>query len=287
MAASVQTSMGATMVPTTCPVCNDTRREPSLRLRLLQRHTVGFSLCRTCGLLQTEAPYWLEEAYAAPIADTDTGIMQRNLENARFLDMLLRYAFEATGSFVDVAGGYGILTRLLRDRGYDVLRSDKYCPNLLAEGHEPHEGLRARALFAFEVLEHVHDPLAFVEGEFQRYGCRSLVFSTQTYGDQVPDADWWYYSPETGQHISFYQRRTLQTLAQRLGCAYFCVHSGLHLFTERPLHPALKRVLRSRRLRRLLEAWCWHRPLREPLTWADHEAAKQRLLNASHADASP
>jgi hypothetical protein len=227
--------------------------------------------------LQTDTPHWLDEAYSKAIADTDTGLLQRNLEHARFLNLLLQTAFDPAGRFVDVAGGWGVLVRLLRDRGFDSYRSDKYCANLFAPGHEPFEGLKADALFAFEVLEHVVDPVAFVEGEFARYGCRSMVLSTLTFSGPAPAPGWWYYSPETGQHISFYQPQTLARLAARLGCEYTRIHDGLHLLMAHPLPPLLRRALRSRRVRRALEAWAWRRRRRPALTWADHEKAKRSL----------
>jgi hypothetical protein len=269
-----------------CPICG-AGRDFVFTQRLLERHEVAYFLCQGCGLLQTEKPHWLGEAYARAIADTDTGLLQRNLEHARFLNLLLQAAFEPGGRYVDVAGGYGVLTRLLRDRGFDAYRTDKYCANLFAIGHEPPEGLQAQALFAFEVLEHVTDPLVFLREEFARYRCGSMVLSTLTFSGSAPAPGWWYYSLESGQHVSFYQARTLQWLASELGCEYTCIHEGLHLFMARPLAPWLRRVLRSRRLRRVFESWFWARRRLPSLTWRDHELARQRLQGAGRAVAPP
>jgi hypothetical protein len=267
-----------------CPVCGHATRQPVFTQRLLDRHDVGYHLCTGCGLLQTDTPHWLDEAYSRAIADTDTGLLKRNLEHVRFLNLLLQTALNPDGRFVDVAGGYGVLTRLLRDRGFDAYRSDKYCANLFADGHEPFDGLQAEAVFAFEVLEHVVDPIAFIDEAFTRYGCRSMVLSTMTYGADVPAPGWWYYATETGQHISFYQTRTLAQVAQKLGCEYMRVHDGLHLMLARPVPAWQRRVLRSRRLRTWLEDWYWDRRQRPSLTWADHEAAKARLSGAASAE---
>lgn len=266
-----------------CPVCGATARRTVLRQTLLARHEVDYHLCDGCGLLQTDPPHWLDEAYAQAIADTDTGLLQRNLEHARLLNLLLQTVFDPAGRFVDVAGGYGVLTRLLRDRGFDAYRSDRYCDNLFAIGFEPPPGLRAEALFAFEVLEHVVDPVAFIDEAFRRHDCRSMLLSTLTYGDRVPEPGWWYYATETGQHISFYQPRTLQQVAARLGVHYLRLGAGLHLMLPQPLPPLRRRVLASGKLRRLLEAWCWTRQPRPALTWPDHEAAKRALEQAQAA----
>ncbi len=269
-----------------CPVCGQAERQPLFSQRLLQRHDVGYHACSGCGLVQTDPPHWLDEAYSQAIADTDTGLMQRNLDNARFLNFFLQAAVDPDGQVVDIAGGYGVLTRLLRDRGFQAWRSDKYCANLFAQGLEPPPGLRAEALLAFEVLEHVTDPVAFVGEAFERYGCRTLVLSTQAYGDRIPAPGWWYYATETGQHISFFQIRTLERLAGRLGCTYTRVHDGLHLFTPGPLPPLLRRVITSRKLRHAAQAWYWARRRRPTLLWTDHEAAKQRLIEAGAAPLS-
>lgn len=268
-----------------CPVCGHRERRTVLRQRLLQRHDVDYHLCEGCGLLQTDEPHWLDEAYAQAIADTDTGLLQRNWANARLLNLLLQTVFDPAGRFVDVAGGYGVLTRLLRDRGFDTYRSDRYCDNLFAIGFEPPPGLRAEALFAFEVLEHVMDPVAFIDEAFRRHDCRALVLSTLTYGDRVPEPGWWYYATETGQHISFYQTRTLQQVARRLGVHYQRLGAGLHLMLPQPLPALRRRVLASGKLRRLLEGWYWARHQRPALTWPDHESAKQALEAAQAANA--
>jgi hypothetical protein len=203
------------------------------------------------------------------------------------LNLLLQVAFAPGGRYVDVAGGYGVLTRLLRDRGFDAYRTDKYCANLFSIGHEPFDGMQAQALFAFEVLEHVTDPLAFLREELARYQCGSMVFSTLTFSGSAPAPGWWYYSLDTGQHVSFYQPRTLDLLASQLGCEYTRIHEGLHLFMARPLAPWLRRALRSRRVRALLEAWFWRRRRLPSLTWPDHLAARQRLQDAAPAARQP
>jgi len=127
--------------------------------------------------------------------------VQRNISNASTLETLLEVLGFASGRLLDVAGGYGRLCRLLRDKGFDCHTTDKFCQNIFAQDIEPQAGFRADVLFAYEVLEHIESPREFIEDAFHRYGCRNLIFSTMTFAEDVPAPDWWYYSFETGQHI--------------------------------------------------------------------------------------
>jgi hypothetical protein len=185
-------------------------------------------------LLQTEEPYWLDEAYSDAIAVADTGLVMRNFSLASKLAVLLNLRFESKGAYLDVAGGYGMLARLMRDFGFDYYWDDKYCQNLLARGFEADKSNRPFvAMTAFEVLEHVHDPLAFVRGVMEQYGCRTLIFSTELYdGAEPPGKDWWYYTFSTGQHISFYRRETIEMLAEKLGLNFYSIQ-GLHILSDR------------------------------------------------------
>jgi len=216
-----------------CAIC-DADMDRVFSATVLSRHEVNYYRCAKCGLVQTEDPYWLDEAYRDPIAASDTGLIQRNFSLAAKLASLLYFCLERKGAYLDVAGGYGMLVRLMRDIGFDFYWSDKHCENILARGFESAKaGREFSALTAFEVLEHVQDPLGFVSALSKEHGVRTLIFSTQTYAGDLPPKDWWYYAFETGQHITFYQARTLATLAGRLGL-HFLSANGLHVLTDRP-----------------------------------------------------
>jgi hypothetical protein len=187
-------------ISVTCPITGAPMRHVFTQ-RVLERYDVGYHYSDESGLLRTEKPYWLEEAYRDAIGDTDTGIVNRNLNNSAVLDAVVSALGLQEGRLLDLAGGYGLLTRLMRDKGYDCHTTDKYCTNLFAKAFEPSEGFRADALFAFEVLEHLEDPLTFLTDAFSAWGCRTIVFSTLTFSGGIPPADWWYYSFAGGQHI--------------------------------------------------------------------------------------
>ena len=118
-----------------CPICANKRNE-LFQARLLHKYDVRYFLCKSCGLLQTEPAYWLDEAYSSAIADTDTGIVSRNQEIANKLASLLYFCFDPKAQYLESAGGYGLLTRMMRDWGFDFRWHDPYCENVFARGFE-------------------------------------------------------------------------------------------------------------------------------------------------------
>lgn len=230
-----------------CTVCG-AHRKHTFDATLLRRHRVGYFYCVSCGLLQTERPSWLDEAYGQAIADLDTGVIGRNLVHARIASSILGLLFNRRGRFADIAGGYGLFVRRMRDLGFDFHWEDKHCENLVARGFEWQPALRpATAVTAFEVLEHVYDPCAFLRDIIERAGTRTILFSTLLFQGPPPDPKtWWYYAFETGQHITFYQKKTLAHVANTLGLHFLTNGSNLHMMTDRPVSPLVFRLLAGR-----------------------------------------
>jgi hypothetical protein len=227
---------------TTCRICAaDCRHQFSATI--LRKYPCAYFYCDQCGLLQTEEPYWLEEAYKSAIADADTGLVYRNLRLSGLVSTLLFFLYDREAKYLDVAGGYGMFTRLMRDIGFDFYWSDIYCQNLLARGFESTTTAPPfAAITAFEVLEHVTNPVEFIANALKQAETRTIVFSTEVFDNDPPQQDWWYYAFQTGQHVSFYQRRTLRMIGKILGLN--CYSSGsLHLLTDKNIHPAVYRLL--------------------------------------------
>ncbi len=252
-----------------CTLCSDAT-EPLFTHRILKKYDCRYYLCTTCGLLQTEQPYWLEEAYASSIALADTGILQRNIKISGQLSKLLFLAFTTQASYADIAGGYGLLVRLMRDKGYDFFWHDPYTENIHARGFEAEfSGTTTyEAVTAFEVLEHLRNPLDFIDNALHAANTRTIILSTELFEGKPPQPEnWWYYSFATGQHIAFYQRKTLSYLADRLGLTLFS-HKNVHIMTDRKLHPAMLKLALSSRT-----DWLLNRCMKKKLaskTMADH-----------------
>lgn len=217
-----------------CQICGNVMNMV-FEAAVLGKHCINYYLCDACGFVRTESPYWLEESYSEAIAATDVGLVNRNLNNSKILEPVITRLFGEDAICIDVGGGYGLLTRLLRDIGFDCYSWDKYCDNIFARDFEAEEGKKSDVLLAFEVMEHLEDPAEFVADKMREHGCRSLIFSTQLYSEVIPDKDWWYFSFETGQHISIFTRRTLVTLAESLGLSYYRIKGDIHIITDKPV----------------------------------------------------
>lgn len=258
-----------------CPISGEPM-QPVFSETVLEKYLVTYYYCEQSGILTTETPYWLDESYQSAIADTDTGILMRNIASTRFLERILYHLFKDSGKFLDVSGGYGVLTRLLRDIGFDCYTTDKYCQNIFAKAFEPPDEFKADALFAFEVLEHLENPLEFLEDIFQKYNCKTFIFSTLTFSS-IPSKDWHYYSFETGQHITFYQPRTLDLLAKKLGCYYYKIGADIHIISEHNLSKVSKFLLFDKYARKAYSLYVRWKRKGMNKNWGDYLLLKNQL----------
>lgn len=226
---------------------------------VLNKYRVQYFCCERCGFIQTETPYWLEEAYSSAIAAQDVGIMQRNLDNCRLTSAVLNLLIPKVSRAVDFGAGHGVFVRMMRDKGFNFFWSDRHAANDYARGFEYQEDLTYDFLTAFEVLEHFTDPVADLS---KLMSLSDNVFvSTIIIPQPAPRIpDWWYYSPSTGQHISFYTTESLRILATRFGRNLLSVGS-YHLFTKQPKSSLLYRLATTSRIARLVNRMYRHQSL--------------------------
>ena len=218
-----------------CNVCQSSMQH-QFSEKILSRYAVNFYRCSNCALLQSEKPYWISEAYEEAIVDADTGLVQRNISLARKVAPIIYFLFDKTNKFLDFAGGFGMFTRIMRDYGFNFYWSDPYCQNYLAKGFELTDPIAPISVMtAFEVMEHVHEPIQFLESCIRDHRVNTIIFSTQLYEGKTPSRDWWYYAFDGGQHITFYTKETLQMIAKKLGLHFTSAH-GVHIFAKKPVN---------------------------------------------------
>ncbi|GAB4038028.1 class I SAM-dependent methyltransferase [Spirosoma gilvum] len=214
-----------------CRVC-ESETSFLFRTTVLNKYSVAYYECPTCDFVQTETPYWLEEAYSHAFTSTDTGTLQRSLILGKSAATLAFFAFDRNARFIDYAGGYGTLARYMRDIGFDYYTTDLYATNFMARGFDAQPG-RYEMATAFECFEHFEQPAQELE-KILAYS-DSIFFTTQPCPKPAPAiSNWWYYSPHHGQHIALYRPKTLEYLGKQYGLHYYNL-LNYHLLTKRRL----------------------------------------------------
>ena len=228
---------------------------------VLHKYQVSYFMCSVCGFVNTERPYWLNEAYSEPIAPSDLGLVSRNLGLAVTADATIRLLFSQEKRFLDFGGGTGLFVRLMRDRGHDFFWSDEHTENTFATGFDVGDfaGQRFGLITAFEVFEHLEDPRPVLE---KLLACTdSVLFTTGLLASPPPKpGEWWYYTLDTGQHISFFTKTSLHLLARDYGL-HFYTSGGLHLLTKKRISRSLFWLASRGRIARLLNSLIGHRSL--------------------------
>jgi len=205
---------------------------------------VQYYQCPACCFVQTEPPYWLNEAYQSPINISDTGVVTRNLLLALKTSLIIQFLFNRKAKFIDYAGGWGIFTRLMRDIGFDFYWFDKYAKNEVARGFEGDLSAHYELVTVFEGFEHFEDPILEI-GKLHQLS-DSVLLSTTTLPHPTPKpGDWWYYGLDHGQHIAFYTRETFERIANGFGGSYHTDGKYIHLLTKKKISKGWFRFLTS------------------------------------------
>ena len=210
--------------------------------QILQQYSVQYFRCGKCEFIQTEEPYWLSEAYSSAISDLDLGPVNRAFTGAGLIEGLLLAFFDPNAKFVDWGGGYGVFTRLMRDRGYDYTWRDPYCQNLFAKHFVATPDESYELLTAFEVFEHLVDPLGEIK-EMISYST-NIAFSTLIIPQHIASIeDWWYFTPEHGQHIALYSVKSLEIVAAKFGLFFYSDGVSMHLLSRKRLSESLFKIM--------------------------------------------
>jgi hypothetical protein len=209
-----------------CRFCGE-QTLPRFSKKILQKYVVQYYECKKCESLQTEEPYWLDEAYGkSNLSILDTGAAQRIMRNLS-ASFVISKLFNVKNA-IDVGGGDGILCRMLRDYEINCYVKDKYAIASYSQGYVEPDFKCPDLVMGFELLEHLKNPNCDLDELFQ-YQAKILLFTTEIYKKST--SSWWYLVPESGQHVFFYSIKAVEMIAKKYN--YTLVVSGGYLLFVR------------------------------------------------------
>lgn len=218
-----------------CKICSSTSQYFK-SMQLLNKYTVKYYICDNCGFLQTEEPFWLDEAYNTPITKNDVGLLHRNISVSKLYNDMISTFFDKTKDFIDYGGGYGIFVRLMRDLGINFYWYDLHVKNLFAYGYDADISgkIQYEVLTAIEVFEHLKDPLKDIE-KMLKLSPNILLDTLLIPEDLTVEDEWWYYGLDHGQHISFFSLKTLEYIANKYNLLLYSNGETTYLLTSKKI----------------------------------------------------
>lgn len=228
-----------------CPICGNPA-VPVLDYPVWGGHSAKLRKCPSCTFLFVADPTWLKASFSAELNRLDVGSVDRSLLVSTFVRGLLgRWSRRASWKVLDVGGGDGLLTRVLRDHGVDCRWTDPYCEPVYDVGPSVDDLMRFDLAIMGEVALHLEDPIAAFT-EVLRTADR-LLFTAVVPPDSIT-ADWWYLMPSTGQHVAFYPLSAIEEIARRLGVSWCSDGRFFHLLSKKPIKRSLRLRVRRREL---------------------------------------
>ncbi len=220
---------------------------------ILLKHNVKYFQCMQCGFVCTESPYWLDEAYQAAINRADVGLVQRNYKTHLRTKNLINFILGSEGgTYLDYGGGYALFVRLMRDAGFNYFWFDERCENIFAHGFSLEDSRLSSfdLVTAFEVFEHLVNPVDELT-KILKYS-ENIFFTTLLFPSYNPrPGNWWYYGLEHGQHISFFTKKTLESMGSDFGLQLYSDGYYFHFLTKTRVSKLLFRLAVSSKSMRI------------------------------------
>jgi hypothetical protein len=214
-----------------CKICENVSEKIFDKV-ILQKYKTNYYRCSSCSFIQTDKVTWLAEAYESAITSLDIGLPYRNNNLKNEIPQIIDSCFPNSKIFLDYAGGYGMFVRLMRDKGFNFFRQDDYCDNVFANYFDIDDAKQSTfdVVTAFEVFEHFDNPLEEIQKIFNFSD--TIIFSTEIAPESNSEIEnWWYITPETGQHLAFYSKKSMQIIAEKFKTNYYSKNNSIHIFS--------------------------------------------------------
>lgn len=147
--------------------------------------------------------------------------------------------FDPTGTFLDYGGGNGVFVRMMRDKGFNFYRYDKYATNVYSNGFDFSDVQdrisRFELLTSIEVIEHFENP---IEEMTRMFSLSDNILFTTFLNDNLTMNElkhWWYLGEYNGQHISFYSIKSLEIIANKFNLNFYTNNTDTHFLSKKKI----------------------------------------------------
>ena len=181
-----------------CPVCSSENKIYGTGT-VLNKYTISYFRCPNCGFINTEEPYWLDEAYNKEVPDNQEGRAKRNIPIAT---SLIKQKLNPNGRYLDYGcAKNAFFVKAMRDKGFNCIGYDKY-EKVIDEYYGKLSG-QFEMITSWEVFEHIPNPKEVIN-ELLSYTDTIVIGTQRIKLDDPPKLTWPYFSRLSGRHISFY-----------------------------------------------------------------------------------
>jgi hypothetical protein len=226
-----------------CAICGESCEE-ILRYIVRNEHEAILARCQKCEFCFVVVPTWLGGSFSETLQSLDIGTVDRCALVLDFVQTVARVSsWHIDNRFIDWGGGYGLMTRMPRDRGMNMANFDPYVQPLFSAPANLEKLCPAEVIVASEVFLHVENPL---DALAQLLSFSPVVIITAVVPPDHISPDWWYLMPDTGQHVSFYPVSTLKKLAEMTEAKLLTDGRFFHIFSREELPFRTRAVVRSR-----------------------------------------
>ena len=222
------------MTKAECPICNSLANM-LFSVMVQGENRSDLNSCSNCEFAFYPDQNWISNSFSDELNSLDVGATDRTMIAADYLSVVLKSQKLSHGKFLDYGGGYGLLSRIMRDRGFNFENFDPYTRQIFPTSGQQSDILLEQeydAVTLIEVALHFEDPVK----EFKRLlDLSDVVLFTAVLTDEKLDSNWWYLSLETGQHIALFSKKTLAVLAEKLDVKLTTDGKFFHVFHRKSL----------------------------------------------------
>ena len=215
------------MIDLNCRLCGGSLTNKFSK-KLLEKYSINFYECEECKSLQTEKPYWLEEAYADWLTNFDTGVYGR--VSKTFLVSFTICKLFKLKNVLDYGGGDGLFCRIMRDYYLNCFSYDKFSKNIYSKEFLNQNFTTPDLLTSYEAVEHFAQPME----EFKKiFSLKPKIFLMTTAIYKNQNQNWDYLEADTGQHIFFYSKKSLEFIAKKFNYKIIFLECGFILMLSK------------------------------------------------------